>query len=196
VAPWNLYRHVSRFDFQDEPKMRYADELTRSMDYLAQDARTLFIGQAVAVKGTALTATFKNVPREKLLEFPVAEELQMGHSIGLALSGFTPVSVFPRFNFLMCAMNQLVNHLDKLPEMSGGGYQPKVIIRTCIGSVRPLDPGPQHKGDLTEAFRLLCPNLNVVRLDEAVEIFPEYQKALEIPQSTLLIEQGDFYNEK
>jgi pyruvate/2-oxoglutarate/acetoin dehydrogenase E1 component len=101
--------------------LKYADELTRSMDYLAQDKRTLFIGQAIAVKGTALTATFKNVHRAKLLEFPVAEELQMGHSIGLALEGFVPVSVFPRFNFLMCAMNQLVNHLDKLPEMSGGG---------------------------------------------------------------------------
>jgi pyruvate/2-oxoglutarate/acetoin dehydrogenase E1 component len=176
--------------------LKYADELTRSMDYLAQDKRTLFIGQAIAVKGTALTATFKNVHRAKLLEFPVAEELQMGHSIGLALEGFVPVSVFPRFNFLMCAMNQLVNHLDKIPQMSGGGYQPKVIIRTCIGSVRPLDPGPQHKGDLTEAFRLLCPNVEVVRLDEPEQIFPAYQQALERTKSTLLVEWGDFFNEK
>lgn len=177
--------------------MKYAAELSRSMEYLAQDDRTLFIGQAIAVKGTALTATFDKVPREKLLEFPVAEELQMGHSIGLALQGFVPVSVFPRFNFLFCAMNQLVNHLDKLSGMSGGGYQPKVIIRTCIGSVRPLDPGLQHRGDFTEPFRALCSNIEVVRLDEPEQIFPAYQQALErTSRSTLLIEYGDFFNEK
>lgn len=168
------------------------------MEMLAGDKRTYFIGQAVACPGTAMTNTVKNVPRDKLLELPVAEEMQMGMSIGLALAGHVPVSFFPRWNFLLLAVNQLVNHLDKMSAISNGGYQPKVIIRTGIGSVRPMHPQFQHIGDYTEAFRLMCPNIEVIRLEEPEDIFPAYKKALEREdgKSTILVEYGDYYNEK
>ena len=55
-------------------------------------------------------------------------------------------------------MNQVVNHLDKLALMSNGGYRPKAIIRTGIGSERPLHPQHQHVGDFTDALRLMCQN--------------------------------------
>lgn len=178
--------------------MKYFDELSRAMDMLAKDERTYFIGQAVACPGTAMTNTLKNVPREKLLELPVAEEMQMGMSIGLALAGHIPVSFYPRWNFLLLAINQLVNHLDKMPVISNGGFRPKVIIRTGIGSERPLHPQFQHIGDYTEAIRLMCSDVEVVRLEEPEDIFPAYRKALEREDgiSTILVEHGDYYNEK
>ena len=168
------------------------------MEFLARDPRTMFLGQAVACPGTAMTNTLKNVAKEKLLELPVTEELQMGMSTGLALTGVVPVSIYPRWNFLLCAVGQVVSHLDKLSAMSNGGYQPKVIIRTGIGSERPLHPQFQHVGDFTDAFRLMCKNIEVIRLDEPEQIFPAYQKALEREdgQSTIIVEYGDYYNEK
>ena len=178
--------------------MKYFDEMCRAMEYLARDPRTLFLGQAVACPGTAMTNTLKNVSRDKLLELPVAEDLQMGMSTGLALAGQVPVSIFPRWNFLLLAVNQVVSHLDKLPVMSNGGFRPKVIIRTGIGSVRPLHPQYQHVGDFTEAFRLMCTNIDVIRLEEPADIFPAYQHALEREdgKSTILVEYGDYYSEK
>lgn len=168
------------------------------MDFLANDSQTIFLGQAVEVPGTAMSNTLKDVPREKLLELPVDEEMQMGIANGLAIAGHVPVSIFPRWNFLILASNQIVNHLDKFPLMSNGGYQPKVIIRTGIGSVRPLHPQHQHIGDFTEAFRSMCGNIEVIRLDEPGDIFPAYEKALlrTDGKSTLLVEWGDYYNEK
>jgi pyruvate/2-oxoglutarate/acetoin dehydrogenase E1 component len=178
--------------------MKYFDELKRSMDWLAQDARILFLGQAVEVAGTAITNTLKDVPREKLLEMPVNEEMQMGITNGLALDGAIPVSIYPRWNFLLLATNQLVSHLDKIHTMSRGGYAPKAIIRTSIGSERPLHPGHQHVGDYTEAFRLMCHWVEVIRLDEPEQIFPAYQKALlrDDGRSTVIVEWGDYYSEK
>jgi pyruvate/2-oxoglutarate/acetoin dehydrogenase E1 component len=178
--------------------MRYFDELKRSMDHLARDPRTLFLGQAVAYPGTAMSNTLKDVPRDRLLELPVDEDLQMGMTNGLALGGLIPVSVFPRWNFLLLAVNQLVNHLDKFALMSNGGYVPKVIIRTGIGSERPLHPQHQHVGDYTDAFRLMLQQVEVIRLDEPADVFPAYQKALERTdgKSTLLVEYGDYYSEK
>ena len=178
--------------------MKYFDELKRSMDFLAQDPRTVFLGQAVAVAGTAMTNTLTDVPRDRLIELPVAEEMQMGMTTGMALTGLVPVSIFPRWNFVLCAINQLVNHLDKVQVMSNGGYKVKVIVRTAIGSQRPLHPQQQHVGDFTEAVRSMCTTIDVIRLEEPYEIFPAYEKAFlrDDGRSTILVEYGDYYGEK
>ncbi len=178
--------------------MKYFDELKRSMEYLAQDPRVMFLGQAVACPGTAMSNTLKGVAPEKLLELPVDEDMQMGMTNGLAIEGMVPVSIYPRWNFLLLAVNQIVSHLDKFRLMSNGAYSPKAIIRTGIGAERPLHPQHQHVGDFTEAFRLMCPNIEIIRLEEPQDIFPAYKKALEREdgKSTLIVEYGDYYNEK
>ena len=166
------------------------------MEYLATDNRVLFMGQAVACAGTGMSNTLKDIPKNKLLELPVAEEMQMGMSLGMALNGTIPVSIYPRWNFLLCAVNQLVNHVDKLSLMSN--YQGKVIIRTSIGSERPLHPQHQHVGDYTDAFKMMCKTIEIIRLDEPDQIFPAYERALlrDDNRSTILVEYGDYYNEK
>ena len=176
---------------------QYKNALTGAMNFLALDKKVVFLGQAVAEQGTAMRGTLEEVPVSKLVELPVDEDFQMGMAIGMALNGLIPVSIFPRWNFLLLATNQIVNHLDKIAELSRMNPPPKVIIRTAIGSSHPLNPGPQHTGDFTEAFKVLCPNINVVRLDRLNMIALEYKKALlrEDGVSTILIERGDSYHE-
>lgn len=52
--------------------------------------------------------------------------------------------------------------------------------------------------NFTDAFRLMCQNIKVIRLDEPRDIFPAYQKALEREdgKSALVVEWGDYYSEK
>lgn len=178
--------------------MKYFDELKRAMEWLGQKPDTLFLGQAVEFDGTAMTNTLRDVERSKLLEMPVAEEFQMGLSIGLAQNGTIPISIFPRWNFLLLATNQIVNHLDKMPIYSHGEFNPKVIIRTSIGSQRPIDPQIQHTGDFTDGFRLMLKTVEVIRLEEPEEIFHAYKLAYERTdnKSTILVEYGDYLSEK
>lgn len=178
--------------------MKYFDELKRAMNWLSDQDQTLFLGQAVAYPGTGMTNTLIDVRKDKLLEMPVVEEMQMGISIGLAINGSVPITIFPRWNFLLLATNQIVNHLDKLPLYSDGQFKPKVIIRTSIGSERPIHPQHQHVGDYTEAFRLMLTTCDVIRLGEPEDIFPAYEKAYlrQDGRSTILVEYGDYYNEK
>ena len=159
--------------------MKYADELTKAMDFLAKNPKTIFLGQAVEYPGTAMTNTLKNVPKNKLIEIPVAEEMQLGISNGLALNNYIPISIFPRWNFLLLATNQLINHLDKFEVMSQGLFKTKVIIRTSIGSQRPLHPQHQHVGDFTEAFKKVLSTVDIIRLEEPKDVKPAYKKALE-----------------
>jgi pyruvate/2-oxoglutarate/acetoin dehydrogenase E1 component len=176
--------------------MKYFDELKRSMEWLGEQNDTIFIGQAVEYAGTGMTNTLKDVNIDKLMEMPVNEDMQMGITNGLAMNGFVPVSIYPRWNFLLLSMNQLINHLDKLPMISD--YKTKAIIRTAIGSERPLHPQWQHVGDYTEAFEKMLTNVEVIRLDEPEQIFESYQKAYNRTdgKSTILVEWGDYYNEK
>ncbi len=178
--------------------MKYFEELKKSMNYLAKDKRTIFLGQAVKVEGTAMSNTLKEIEEKKLIELPVAEEMQMGMTNGLALNGFIPVSIFPRWNFLLLAMNQLINHLDKIKLMSNDSYKTKAIIRTSVGSERPLHPQHQHVGDFTDPVKKMCTNIEIIRLEEAKDIFPAYEKALNRKdgKSTIVVEYGDYYNEK
>ena len=178
--------------------MKYFEELEKSMKFLSEDNKSIFIGQAVEVPGTAMSNTLKNIDKDKLIELPVAEEMQMGITVGLALNGDIPISIFPRWNFLLYAINQLVNHLDKVNIMSNNGFKAKAIIRTGIGSQKPLHPQYQHIGDFTEAIKKMCTTIDVIKLNEPEDIFPSYKKALirEDGKSTLLVEYGDYYNEK
>jgi len=163
------------------------------MTEIALDPKVIFIGQAVRYKGTSMSETLVDVPTNQLYEFPVEEDMQLGVSIGLALSGYTPISIFARWNFLLLASNQLINHLDKLSLLTPGHLPPKVIIRTGIGSSSPLHPGPQHTGDFMEAFKLMAERINFVRLERAEQIVPAYTEAVSRDDgiSTVLVEISD-----
>ena len=168
------------------------------MDFLGNKKNTIFIGQAVEVPGTAMSKTLINVPKKKLLELPVAEEMQMGMSLGLAMDGNVPISIFPRWNFLLYGINQLVNHIDKFKIMAGDKIKPKIIIRTSIGSQRPLHPQHQHIGDFSLAIKKMCTTIDVIKLNDPCKIFSSYKKAYERKdgKNTILVEYGDYYGEK
>ena len=117
--------------------MDYKEQTKKAMEMLAKDERVVFIGQTVRYPGSPMYMSFENIPLEKRIELPVAEDMQMGMSIGLSLEGLIPVNIYPRIDFLILAMNQLVNHLDKVEEMSNKQFKPKVITRTQVGNTKP-----------------------------------------------------------
>lgn len=162
------------------------------MSWLSDQPDTLFLGQSVLYEGTGLYDTLEHLPENKRMEFPVAENFQMGFSIGMALNGIVPVSCFPRWNFLLCAADQLVNHLDKLYKMSDGGYDPKVIIRVAVGSETPVDPQDQHKGNFSDAFRSMLNYVTVVELTDPTKIVDSYVDAYRRKGSTILVEFPDY----
>jgi pyruvate/2-oxoglutarate/acetoin dehydrogenase E1 component len=177
---------------------KYKDEIIKSMDFLSKKKNTVFLGQSVQYSGNAIYNTLINVPNKKKIETPVFEDAQMGMSLGMAMNGLIPITCYPRFDFLILAMNQLVNHLDKIRKMSNNKMKPKVIIRTAIGSKRPLNGGPQHTQDYTRVFEEILTEVKVVRLDDPNKIFSAFKKAYNDKESFsyLMIENADFYNDK
>lgn len=178
--------------------MKYFDELKRTMEWLAQQPKTLFVGQTVAGPGTFMFQTLRDVSPEKTLEMPINESFQMQFTIGLAFDGYIPISVYPRQNFLILATGDMVNMLDKIPAISDNQWPVKTIIRVAAGPFKPVHPGHQHIGNYADAFRNMFTTIDVVELQEPADIFPAYQHAYERTdgKSTLIIEHGNYYNEK
>jgi pyruvate/2-oxoglutarate/acetoin dehydrogenase E1 component len=169
--------------------MNYRDELTKAMSWLGGQKDTVFLGQGVRYPGHGMFSTLSGVSMDKRVEMPVCEDMQMGMSIGMTLTGCTVISIYPRFDFLLLATNQLVNHLDKLTEFTHDEYNAKVIIRVGIGSTTPLNPGVQHCGDYTRAFRLLTKHIPVITLDSPESVMRYYQTAYTGRGSIILVEE-------
>ena len=165
--------------------------LNQAMLMLAAQAGAIFVGQNVCYDGNVMYKSLEGVPMSQRRELPVAEELQMGICTGLALQGFLPISIYPRIDFLILAMNQLVNHLDKMAFMSRGQFRPKVIIRTKIGSKRPLNAGPQHTQDHFEALRAMLKHTEVYKITSPDQILPFYEEAIAANYSSVIIEALD-----
>ena len=164
----------------------YQEAINTSMLRLAK-AGAIFVGQSVAYDGAAIYHSLAGVPAAQRIEFPVAENLQLGYCTGLSLMGKLPVCIYPRVDFLLLAADQLVNHLDKLPTW---GWTPKVIIRARVGSRQPLDAGPQHTQDHTEAFRQMLQHVEVWRPTTPGQVEHSYRMAQASDGSTLIIEDS------
>jgi pyruvate/2-oxoglutarate/acetoin dehydrogenase E1 component len=174
--------------------LTYFDAMEKSMTWMSKQKDVYFVGQAVGVPGTFMFNTLKEVPGDLRLELPVNESFQMQFSLGIAISGFTVVSIYPRLNFLTLALGDMSNMLDRIGDMSSMKHPPRVIVRSAVGPSAPVHPGHQHIGDFTEAFKKLFNHIEVIRIDEPEQALPAYQKAYQDKtKSYLLIEVGNNY---
>lgn len=171
----------------------YKDALTNSMTFLGKQSNTVFIGQQLLWHGNPMSTTIGNVPKEKMIEVPVMEESQMGMSLGMAMAGDFVITFYPRWDFLICATNQLVNHVDKIQVMSQGKWKTDMIIRLGKGSDKPLDPGHQHRGNYMDEFRSMCPNINFWDLKNHARIEHIYKSAYEKGGIHVIVEYPELY---
>jgi pyruvate/2-oxoglutarate/acetoin dehydrogenase E1 component len=131
------------------------------------------------------------VPKEKMIEVPVMEETQMGMTLGLAITGKQVISFYPRWDFIVSAANQLINHVDKFEVMTGKKLN--IIIRLGKGSDKPLDPGHQHKGNYLDEFKSLCKNIEFHDLKSWQDIELGYKYAMDNVGIHCLVEYPELY---
>jgi pyruvate dehydrogenase E1 component alpha subunit len=149
--------HEEYFPPHSYPKVRekiselsYKEAIFESMEDLGRKGY-VFIGYNV-LKGNAM-GTLASVPDSQKIETPVAENLMMGLAIGMSFEGFKPVVYFERQDFMMVAMDAIVNHLDKIERISHGEFKVPVIIRAVVADGGPFYSGITHSQDFTKMFQ-------------------------------------------
>jgi pyruvate/2-oxoglutarate/acetoin dehydrogenase E1 component len=164
------------------------------MTKLGEMDNTVFLGQQILFPGNPMSGTLIDVPKEKMIELPVMEDSQMGMSLGMAMAGKFVVTFYPRWDFLICAANQLVNHVDKIELMSNGQWKPNIIIRVAKGSEIPLNPGPQHRGNYLNEFQSITQTIKFFDCLTVDDIETAYNHAINEGGITLINEYPEKYN--
>ena len=111
-----------------------------------------------AIQGTTRGLLDKFGP-ERVFGTPLAEDSITGVAIGMALAGLRPIHVHIRMDFLMLAMNQLVNIAAKSHYMYGGQVHIPLVVRSMIG--KSWGQGAQQSQGLYSFF-MHVPGLKVV----------------------------------
>ena len=171
--------------------MNYKEQLIAAMDELSSDPLVRFIGYGVTI-GRAM-GTLNNVADNQLIEMPVAENLMVSFGIGLSLKGLKPVVFIERFDFVLNALDAIVNHLDKIGKISHGEFTPTMILRIVVGNrQKPLFTGKTHTQDFSPALRALV-SFPVIGLADAGQIGIQYKAAHAFfgKRSTALVEYKD-----
>lgn len=162
------------------------------MTEASEDVNTIFIGQQIVYRGNPMSSTLDGVPKEKMIELPVMEETQMGMSLGLSMMGHRVITFYPRWDFLISAANQLINHVDKYQLMTD--ELPHIIVRVGKGSDKPLDPGHQHKANYLSEFKSISKTIQYFDCKTIKELTEAYDIALNNRGVFVICEYPELYN--
>lgn len=173
----------------------YKEAVFKAMhDILDSNVNGVLIGQSVSddmgVLGTTggLAESYPN----QVFETPVMEEGVAGVCLGMAINGVYPINTHIRVDFLLVAMNQIVNLIAKYRYMYGGSFEAPMLIRSVIG--RSWGQGPQHSQSLQSIFAHI-PGLTVIMPSSAQSVYSSYVKlAAEYKNPVISLEHRYLYD--
>lgn len=129
---------------------------------LASDPRVFVIGQGVWspwYAGTSLQDMEKEFGRGRVIDSPVSENATTAAAIGAALAGMRPIVFHPRMDFMLLAVDPIVNQAANWSYIFGGQINVPLVIRAAIN--RGGEQGAQHSQALQAMF-MHIPGLKVV----------------------------------
>lgn len=144
-------------------KLSYVDAVREATDQeMKRDKSVIVFGLDVddpkAILGTTRGLVKKYGPK-RVFGTPLSEDAMTGAAVGMALAGLRPIHVHIRMDFMMLAMNQIINVAAKIHYMYGGQVHIPLVIRTIIG--KSWGQGAQHSQGLYSFF-MHVPGLKVV----------------------------------
>jgi len=167
--PWTkilLERQEPGFDEhagKDVRKLSVPEALREAIDQaLAKDKHVFVMGQGVDDPTGMFGITLdlhKKYGGDRVFDTPLSENALTGIGIGAALDGMRPVYLHNRPDFLMLAMDQIVNHASKWSYMFGGKVKVPMVIMAVIG--RGWGSAAQHSQALHGLF-MHIPGLRLV----------------------------------
>lgn len=129
---------------------------------LAADPRVFVIGQGLWspwYAGSSLQDLEKEYGRGRIIDSPVCENATTGAAIGAAIVGMRPIVFHPRMDFMLLAVDPIVNQAANWSYMFAGQVSVPVVIRAVVN--RGGEQGAQHSQAL-QAFFMHVPGLKVV----------------------------------
>ena len=171
---------------------------------MARDPRVLYFGQNIAT--TDADPFLAEFGPDRVRTTPISETAEIGMAVGAALAGYRPVVELYMAEFMLVAMDQVVNEAPRLRYMTGGQVTVPLVLKAGYGFTAGW--AGQHTGSIYGMF-LGVPGLKValpatpadakgllataVRDDNPVCFFHHYLLTLEpgdVPEGEYLVPFG------
>ena len=177
--------------------MTYREALRAGLrEELARDERVFLMGEEIgrfegSYKVTA--GLFKEFGPRRVREMPISEESFVGAGIGAAMLGLRPIVEIMTINFIVLAMDQIVNHAAKIYAMFGGQCPVPLVIRTPGGGGQQLSA--THSQNL-EVWFAHVPGLKVVAPSTPADAKGLMRASVRDNNPVLFVENLALYNTK
>jgi pyruvate dehydrogenase E1 component beta subunit len=163
---------------------------------LARDDRVFVMGEEVGVFDGSYKVTaglLEAFGPDRIRDTPISEEGFVGAGVGAAMLGERPVVEIMTINFLLVAMDQVVNHAAKVGAMFGGEVRCPLVIRTPNGAGNQLTA--QHSQSFDGWFAG-TPGLKVVAPASPADAKGLLKAAIRDDDPVLVIENLPIYKRK
>lgn len=177
--------------------LTYPEAIREALDQeMERDPSVIVMGQGVddpkRILGTTNSILEKYGPR-RIFDTPLAEDGMTGVAIGAALAGLRPVYVHIRMDFLLLAMNQIVNMAAKMSHMYAGALSVPLVVRSIIG--KSWGQGAQHSQSLYPLF-MNIPGLKIVAPSTPYDVKGCLTQAIRDDNPVIFVEHRMLYYQK
>ena len=177
--------------------MTYREALRLALrEEMARDERVFLMGEEVGVFDGSYKVSaglLDEFGADRVRDTPISEEGFVGAGIGAAMLGERPVVEIMTINFLLVAIDQVVNHAAKIGAMFGGEVRCPIVIRTPNGAGNQLTA--QHSQSL-EVWFAHIPGLKVVAPATPADAKGLLKAAIRDDDPVLVVENLPIYKEK
>jgi pyruvate dehydrogenase E1 component beta subunit len=178
-------------------EMTYREALRLAMrQEMERDERVFVMGEEVGVFDGSYKVTaglMNDFGPDRVRDTPISEEAFVGAGVGAAMLGERPIVEIMTLNFLLVAMDQVINHAAKVGAMFGGEVRCPLVIRTPNGAGNQLTA--QHSQSFDGWFAG-TPGLKVVAPATPADAKGLLKAAIRDDDPVLVIENLPIYKEK
>jgi pyruvate dehydrogenase E1 component beta subunit len=175
-------------------ELNYAQAIREAhAQLLATDPRVFVAGQGLWspwYAGGSLDNLDREFGRDRVLDSPVSENAVTGMCVGAALAGMRPIVFHPRMDFMLLAIDPIVNQAANWSYLFAGRVQVPIVIRAVIN--RGGEQGAQHSQALHAMF-MHVPGLKVVMPSTPADAKGLLVAAVEDPNPVLFIDDRWLY---
>ena len=163
-----------------------------ALQEMRRDPTVWVLGEDVARGGLwgQYKGFFEEFGADRAVSTPISESTIMGAGLGAALVGTRPIIEMRIFDFVMCAMDELINQIAKIRYMFGGQARPAVVVRMPHGMWR--NSAAQHS-QMLEAWFAHLPGVIVVTPSTAEDTAGLLVQAIRSDDPVLFFDPKDLF---
>jgi len=177
--------------------MTYREALRMAMrEELARDDRVFLMGEEIGVFEGSYKVTaglLEEFGEDRVRDTPISEEGFVGAAVGAAMAGQRPVVEIMTLNFVLVAMDMVINHAAKVRYMFGGEAGCPMVLRTPNGAGNQLTA--QHSQSFDGWFAH-APGLKVVSPATPADAKGLLKAAIRDDDPVMVIENLPIYKQK